>query len=73
MMCLIILLISMKYVFCKHILCFIIQRNYIKVFHNVVDVDFELILSKFLSFFPQIVNEYMNSDDSDIRLILVNR
>ena len=63
----------MKYVFCEHILCFIIQYNYIKAFHNVVDVDFELILSKLVPFFSQIVNEHMNSDDSDIRLILVNQ
>ena len=27
------LLISMKYIFYEHILCFIIQRTYIKVFH----------------------------------------
>ena len=57
----------------QHILCFIIQRNYIKVFHDVANVDFELILSKLVPFFAQIVIEYMNSDDSDIRSILVDR
>ena len=51
----------MKYIFYEHILCFIIQGNYIKMFHDVADIHFELILLKLdlVPFFAQIFNEYM--------------
>ena len=63
----------MKYIFNENILLFIIQHNCIKVFHNVVDVDSEIILPKLVPFFAQIFNEYINFDDRDIQSTLVDR
>ena len=40
------LLISMKYTFYEHILRLRIQRNDIKVYHDVANTDSKLILSK---------------------------
>ena len=56
----------MKYTFYEHTLCFIIQCNDIKVFHDVANTDSKLILSKRVPFFVQIFNEYVNSDDPDL-------
>ena len=41
------------------------------MFHDVADVDSELISSKLVPFFVQIFSEYVNSDDPDTRSILV--
>ena len=38
-----------------------------------MNVDSELILSKLVPFLPNFFNEYVNSDDLDIQLILVDR
>ena len=61
----------MKYTFYEHILRLRIQRNDIKVYHDVANTDSKLILSKWVPFLVQTFNEYVNSGDPGIWSILV--